>query len=69
MTIKFPDLKSETVFLLFGLTLEGLVCLGSFEDVEEAYYVAASTVGGIVVPGTSLRYLHADPAESEQIGG
>lgn len=45
----------ETVFMVFGLTRTKPVCLGTFEDAEEAYAFAADQVAGIVVPGTAVR--------------
>ncbi|KKN02524.1 hypothetical protein LCGC14_1116960 [marine sediment metagenome] len=65
MGIKFPDLNNEIVFLVFGFTSDGIVCVGSFTDSKEAYYFAADQVGGIVVPGNKVKHLRSKLESSE----
>jgi len=58
------DLKIKTVFFVYGLTLEGHVLLGTFDDSVEAYNFAANNLGGVVFPGTAVRHTHSKGKEN-----
>ena len=44
----------EPVFLIYGVTVDGLSCLGCFKTAEKAYEFASKQAGGVVVPGTKV---------------